>query len=170
MRQMEKYLLAIGVLLGGCMGAPELAGHSSDLIEVDASTEPLEPLGEDDWEAAPAGCEGRLAMSDRLTFRLASAQDGLVAAVDASGEIVCVDTVGSVQEELEEQGEEDRAEELGQQYLLAAHIASAPSGDSLLAGDPSPQPNSTLRAVSPDEAMEGSRNGDPTPQPNSDPR
>lgn len=170
MRQMRTYLLAIGVLLGGCMGAPEMAGRASDLIEVDPFTEPLEPLAEDEWESAPAGCEGRLAMSDRLTFRLASARDGLVAAVDASGEIVCVDTLGSVQEELEEQGEEERAEELGQQYLLAAHIASSPSGDSLVAGDPSPQPNCTLQAVSPEEAMSGSRHGDPTPQPNTEPR
>lgn len=170
MRQLRTYLLAIGVLLGGCMGAPDSAGFHADLIEIDPSTEPLEPVAEDEWEAAPAGCEGRLGMVGGITFRLASATDGLVAAVDGAGRIVCVDTVESVQEELEEQGEEERADELGDQYLLAAHLASLPVADSLAAGDPSPQPNCELAASAPEAAMDGARSGDPTPQPNSDPR
>lgn len=167
MRHQRTLLFVIGVLLGGCMGAPDHAAFSADLLEVDRNAEPVEPLEpveEGEWERAPAGCEDRLVRPDTLTFRLASAEAGLVAAVDASGRIVCVDTVESVQQELEETGEPERADELGQQFLLAARLARLPHASTLAAGDPSPQPN--VEARSPEQAMAAARCGDPSPQPN----
>jgi hypothetical protein len=151
------------VALSGCIGAPDERGATSGLVELDTSTPPLGRIDSDAWRRAPAGCEDRLAAG--LSFRLASALDGLVAAVDGEGQIVCVDTVESVQEELAEEGREDEADELGDRYLLAVALAVMPSSDSMRAGDPSPQPSVLAHAP----GNGGIANGDPSPQPSSQP-
>src|SRR5690606_22517396 len=107
MRQVHWILIAMGALLGGCFGSPmDLGVGMTDLVEAESASEPLAKLGNgEDWQSAPAGCEGRLPQSTSVRFRVASLEDGLVAAVDDEGEIVCVDTVEAVTIELEEMGE-----------------------------------------------------------------
>lgn len=155
--------LLAGFALAGCMGSPDEQGSTSGLVEIEAGTPPLGRIDSDAWRAAPAGCEDRLVAGQ--IFRLASAIDGLVAAVDIDGEIVCVDTVESVRAELSEDGREDEADELGDRYLLAIGLAVLPSSDSMRAGDPSPQPSVLAHAP----GNEGIANGDPSPQPSSQP-
>lgn len=155
--------LLTGVALTGCVGNPDERATTSGLVEISTDSPPLGPIDSDAWRRAPAGCEDRLAAG--LSFRLASALDGLVAAVDGDGDIVCVDTVESLQEELAEDGREDEADELGDRYLLAIGVAAMPSSDSMRAGDPSPQPSVVAHAP----GNGGIANGDPSPQPSSQP-
>ncbi|MEQ8895182.1 MAG: hypothetical protein RID93_46460, partial [Sandaracinaceae bacterium] len=114
--------VALAALVTGCsLGGPGPlavdAANRTSLIEVAPGTIALDQVDSTAWMAAPAGCEDRL---DRATdYALAGADSGLVAAVDESGSIVCVDTVESVQEELEKEGLDDEADELGERYLLA---------------------------------------------------
>lgn len=164
MRHLHSVLIAVCFLLGGCVGASDAHGGSgSGLIEVEPGTEPLAALESGDWRLAPAGCEDRL--SAHLTFRVASLNDGLIAAVDLRGHIICVDTVESVQEELEEQGDEDRADEVGDRFLVAASVAALMNGE-VLTG-PSPQPDIGLFGAPP--CVPGRVEcGDPTPQPNTE--
>lgn len=155
-------LLALGA--SGCMGADSIGAAENGLLEIDPDTVPLESVGSDEeWEAAPAGCEDRL---DRaLDFKVASSTDHLVAAVDANGVIVCVDTVESVQEELEEEGFDEEAEQLADRFLLAVGL---PDRDSLTSWDPTPQPSTQLEAKGPSEGG-GMASGDPSPQPSNQP-
>ena len=93
--------------LGGCaLGGPGPlavdAANQDSLIEVTPGTTALDSVDSTDWMAAPAGCEGRI--DGDTEFALASAPSGLIAAVDAMGRVICVDTVESVQQELEEEG------------------------------------------------------------------
>lgn len=171
MRLVHSVLVAICVLLAGCMGSPvdPGAGLGGELIEVAPGTEPLDPLDEEhEWQEAPAGCEGRLPALAWVTFRIASLNDGLVAAIDFAGHIVCVDTIESVQAELEQQGEGDRADELGDRFLVAVTL-SMPDPMGVLRADPTPQPNIQISGMRPCGGGGGSHCGDPTPQPNIDP-
>lgn len=148
--------LSLASAAAGCAGDP--VGRTwlgSDLVEAppdDAA--PLDDVASEEWQAAPAGCEGRL--TGNLTFRIASAQDGLVAAVDERGQIICVDTVEAVQEELVSQGDEEQADELGDSFLVSVTVWATTSAI-LSAADPVPQPNC-------DPSMGAPR--DPIPQPN----
>ncbi|HJL20123.1 MAG TPA: hypothetical protein RMH99_30940, partial [Sandaracinaceae bacterium LLY-WYZ-13_1] len=153
-------VLAVALVATGCVGGPADAGQTGgSLLEVPPDTTPLLGLEDDAWRHAPPSCEGQLAHGD-LDFRLASATDGLVAAVDRSGDVICVDSVESVQEELEEEGREEAAHELGDSFLVAVGLAYVPSADSLAAGDPSPQPS--IQGM---DTSAGSRHTDPSPQP-----
>lgn len=150
------FFLSLALATAGCVGSPDAVHSGSALFEIDPNTRPLPVLATDAWREAPAGCEGRLA--GEVTFKVASAIDGLVAAVDDHGDIVCVDTVDAVQEELEESGEVERADELGDQFLLAAGIY-LPDMDGIAAADPTPQPS-----------VDGIDGQDPSPQPSMQPR
>lgn len=146
--------------LGGCaLGGPGPlavdAANQDSLIEVTPGTTALDSVDSTDWMAAPAGCEGRI--DGDTEFALASAPSGLIAAVDAMGRVICVDTVESVQQELEEEGLDEEADELGERYLLTLGLASIPSSEDLVLGDPSPQPSAPRSG--------GNRGGDPSPQP-----
>lgn len=155
-------LLALGVT--GCMGADAIGATENELLEIDPGTVPLESVGADEeWEAAPAGCEDRL--DGALAFKLASSTDHLVAAVDADGVIVCVDTIESVQEELEEEGFAEAAEQLVGRFLLAVAL---PGRDALTSWDPTPQPSTQFEAKSPGGGT-GMASGDPSPQPSNQP-
>lgn len=139
----------LALALAGCMGAPdEAASGRSWLVEVAPGTEPLEPLESDDesWQDAPT-CDGRLDGS--VSFALAG--EGLVAAVDSHGHVLCVDSVEEVQDELAEDGRASDAAELGDAYLVAIGLGYVPNAGDIAAGDPSPQPSLPL--------------GDPSPQP-----
>jgi hypothetical protein len=124
--------------LSGC--GNDAGSAASGLIEVDRDTVPLEEVASDEWRGAPASCDGLLS-SEAIDFLLASAEEELVAAVDQNGDIVCVDSITSVQDELAEQGDGEQATELGEQFLLAAGLAVYAIDDELAAGDPTPQPN-----------------------------
>jgi hypothetical protein len=151
-------VIVVGAALAvGCVGSPEYAGSSSGLTERDSSVEPLESFAAP-WGAA-RGCEGLLTERDALTFEIASLEDGLVAALDASGDVLCVDTVESVQAELQASGHDDDAETLGRRFDAA--VRAAFDGDVLPA---------ISGATAPGAALEDADRGDPTPQPNSDPR
>lgn len=140
-------LAAFALALGGCVGAPEDAGESQSwLVEVAPGTEPLESVPPSEVVNAP-GCEDRL--GSNVTFAIAG--EGLVAALDAGGDVVCVDSVEDVQDELEEEGRSADAAALGDAYLVAIGLGYVPSASDIAAGDPSPQPSMP--------------NGDPSPQP-----
>ena len=84
--------LAIGgTALVGCGVDPTVGGTSSDLLLMDS----LETIEGTHWTDAPAGCEGHL--EGDVVFAIASVDEGLVAAVDENGEIICVDTVEAIE-------------------------------------------------------------------------
>ncbi|GAB5541727.1 MAG: hypothetical protein SangKO_014870 [Sandaracinaceae bacterium] len=156
--------VALAALVTGCsLGGPGPlavdAANRTSLIEVTPGTIALDQVDSTAWMAAPAGCEDRL--DGATDYALAGADSGLVAAVDESGSIVCVDTVESVQEELEKEGLDDEADELGERYLLALDLAALPSAEDIASGDPSPQPSMS--------GSGGNRAGDPSPQPSTNP-
>src|SRR5262245_34320992 len=107
MRTIITVLFALS--LAACGNDP-WGGTANGLIEVDPDTVPLEEVANDEWRGAPPSCDGLL--SPDVDFLLASAEEELVAAVNENGEIVCVDTVSSVQDELSEQGASEQAAEL----------------------------------------------------------
>lgn len=145
--QTTTLLSLLTLALAGCMGAPDdAAGARSWLVEVTPGTEPLEPIGSDELASAP-DCENRIEGS--LQFAIAS--DGRIAAIDAEGDVVCVDSVEEVQDELAEDGRLADAEALGDSYLVAMGFGYVPSAEDIAAGDPSPQPSLP--------------SGDPSPQP-----
>lgn len=157
--------LALVALALGCVGPAPYGGSQSDILEIDPATPPLGEIDEDAWGSAPQSCDGRLGDRDGLTFRLASRDEQLVAAVDSNGAVVCVDTVRAVQGELEEGGEAESAALLGAQFLVSV-VRPSLAPDALHG----PAPATTTGALSPREAMDGADKGDPTPQPNINPR
>jgi hypothetical protein len=153
-------LLCTLAAIAGCAASPDdLGGGTSGLIEISPNTAPLGWVHSEEWRSAPAGCEGKLGQD--IEFEVASADDGLVAAVADDGDIVCVDSVESVQEELESSGDGERAATLDDAFLLAAGLA-LPNMDGIAAGDPTPQPS-----IEPASSMESD---DPSPQPSTQPR
>lgn len=161
MRHVVSMLVALAALLAGCAVAPGAFGSSdSDLLEVDPATVPLEPIAVDAWRSAPAGCEGKLVGAQFLTFRVASDVDGLIAALDVTGEVLCVDTVESVEEELVACGHHELASTLRERYAAFRATEMRKDFEAARAGDPTPQPN-----VDPACSI-SITSGDPTPQPN----
>jgi hypothetical protein len=160
MRDLSPFILPVLALAAlGCAAHPDDVGAGgSPLVEVSPGTEPLAPVASSAWEQAPESCEGQL--TEGLHFELASETDGLVAAVDDSGDIVCVDSVESVEQELESEGREEDAEDLRDSYLVAIGCAFVQSPDGFTMGDPSPQPS-----TNPIQVGDGTRTGDPSPQP-----
>lgn len=165
-------VLAFGTsLLFGCMGTPgdgaEGAGIN-ELIEVDSDVAPLRTVDSDGWQAAPTNCHNRLIAV--VDFELVRA--GVVVALDASGEPVCVDTIDNVRTELERAGRVSESSDLGDAYLLAMGFA-IPAMD-IASGDPSPQPScrdvdsSGASPASPGDKS-GVDRGDPSPQPSTNP-
>ncbi|MFK7986296.1 MAG: hypothetical protein AB8I08_09710 [Sandaracinaceae bacterium] len=150
--------LLLPVFATGCIGYEEVGSQASGLNEVTQT--PLGVLGdEDDWMQAPAGCEDRLDVNH--SFVVASAPDSLVAALDSdTGEIVCVDSLESVQTELETAGREDDARELAQRFEYT-RVLLPDTND--IWDDPSPQP-STEMDTDPDVGQ-GVDGADPSPQP-----
>ena len=154
---------ALALPIVGCVGGaePGEAGHSRDELLVDEGQ--LDPLSQEDWRGALAGCEGLLDGDEH--FALASAEHGLVAAVGADGTVVCVDTVEAVEEELSEGGNEEAADELVTAFaatIRALDMASDPNArfdGREHEGDPDPQPNMAWALPV--------HHGDPDPQPNS---
>ena len=152
--------LAAASLATGCVGS-ESAGATSGLVEVDSDALPLESVDADEaWRSAPAGCEDRLDVG--VSFKVASARDELVAAVNRAGEIVCVDSLDSVQVELEEEGRDEEADELVERFLVT--VVCFPDADDLW-DDPSPQPSTQIDVGAPVVGKGGMNGGDPSPQP-----
>lgn len=151
--------LLLPVFATGCIGYDEVGSATeSGLSEV--TPIPLGVLGdEDEWIHAPAGCEDRLDVNH--AFVVASAPDSLVAALDRdTGEVVCVDSLESVQTELETEGREDDARELAQRFEFTRVLL--PDTHEIW-DDPSPQP-STEMDTDPDVGQ-GVDGADPSPQP-----
>ena len=160
-------ILLGAALAAGCMGDPQLGATYAALEDHDANpwaAEPLETAPYVDWVNAPAGCEGQVEGVE--TFRRTEDAAELVGAVNLAGMIVCVDSLPAIQAELDEQGREDEAEELGDAF--AASMRSSGEED-LAAGDPTPQPNSQATPGDPTPQPNSQATpGDPTPQPNSE--
>lgn len=151
-------LAAALAMAGGCVGSPApSAGSSSEDLLIDEGN--LGAIEADDWEDAEAGCEGQI--DGTVHFAIASAEFGLIAVVEADGDVLCVDTVSAVEEELEERGLNEEASQL----VSAFHAAiGRGTGDRMLggrAGDPDPEPNLGFRRIV--------LRGDPDPEPNAAP-
>ncbi|MGE0789629.1 MAG: hypothetical protein AB7S26_28410 [Sandaracinaceae bacterium] len=157
----------LGLAFAGCSADVGVPSTGSFLDEVSADTEPLATSDEDEWEDAPAGCEGLLDGS--IHFELAQGTDGrLLVAIDLSGEVICTDTLAGIQDELVDAGRVDEARDLA--CALAVTIGTAvpstgadsvrfdPTGD-----DPSPQPShpSSMGSM----GSSPSQPADPSPQP-----
>lgn len=156
-RSLVRALLALAACssaaLVGCSGDPALvAGEGSPLY---AEVAPL-PIADAGALDAP-DCAGLIGDGSHLSFEVASLQAGLVAAVDGSGSVVCVDTVSDVQSDLDAAGADDTAAALVAGFSAAVHAADGRGAMLFRNGtrpDPEPQPNT--RPVL----------GDPEPQPN----
>lgn len=165
-------VLAMAGLGSGCaadLAETGAAAGAGDLLERD-NTLPSD-LVPGSLAEAPAGCEGRIPSLDAVSFHLASAEFGLVAALNDGGEVVCVDTVEAVQSELAASGYEDEAEDLGYRFERTAIELALAGWDT---GDPSPQPSveevdSIRQRLTARSASEGIENGDPSPQPSNQP-
>ena len=148
MANLRSNLLALLALaLIGCVGT-DVDGSQSSLGDVEIRAVDTAPVPVDLWQAAPAGCQGRL--DSTLTFRFTSGADGLVAAVSPDGRVVCVDTLDSVRVEIE--STEGTPEE-----TPAIDPTTHSMDVSGVTEEPTPQPNSRPRSPT---------QSDPTPQPN----
>lgn len=148
---------ALALAMVGCVSGSEPApgGSESDLLLTDG----LDTLDDEEWSTAFEGCEGQL--SGDVSFAIASADAHLVAALDANGTVVCVDTVEAVQEELEESGRTEEADDLVTAFAAAAMASETECGlfgGPNRGGDPDPEPNIDQNRF----RMEG----DPDPEPN----
>jgi hypothetical protein len=146
-------LLGVGCGSASDPGSATMAGLTMDdgglpLLDDSTSTEA--------WWLAPPGCEGLL--RDEISMAIASLEHGLIAAVDPTGHIICVDTVEAVGEELDELGRHDDAMALSERFEATVVLSHAPSSVNLdrsrYRGDPHPEPNDCLSC------------GDPHPEPN----
>lgn len=145
--------LIVAALAVGCVGAPDVAPADSSLLETGLPLlEDASEIGED-WTVARPGCEGQL--GSRVNLAIASIEHGLIAALDLSGHIVCVDTVEAISEELEETGHTEDAATLAARYeasVTATEMMGFTARNYM--GDPHPEPNDCPAC------------GDPHPEPN----
>jgi hypothetical protein len=152
-------LYACVAVLSGCT-ADAAAGASTDLVRDDGGLPLLEETADTDaWWLAPPGCEGLIG-GDGVAIAIASLEHGLVAAVDPSGDIVCVDTIEAVGEELDELGRHDDAVALSSRFEASemAAQASEMAAQTMTiggryTGDPHPEPSDCITC------------GDPHPEP-----
>ena len=151
-------LLALGFAAAGCVGGTAPGVSSDELLLGEGQ---LGSLQEDQWQSADAGCEGQI--DGTVHFAIASAEFGLIAVVEADGDVLCVDTVTAVEEELEEAGLDDEADDLVTAFHAALREREAPGMrlSGTRAGDPDPEPNLGFRRIE--------LRGDPDPEPNSAP-
>jgi hypothetical protein len=151
---------ACALLWAGCAGDPAVTGAGAPLLT--ASVAALPALPEDAIGMAPPDCAGRLGNvgASHLRFEVASLTAGLVAVVDGSGSVICVDSVSDVQSDLTSSGQTTEADAVVAGFLAAVHEADG-QGASISSGralpDPEPQPNSRPRPGT---------MPDPEPQPN----
>jgi hypothetical protein len=148
--------VSLGVV--GCAGDPAVGGEGSPLLGPAAIPLPEAPSGALDM--APPDCAGRLTNvgASHLRFTVASLSAGLVAVVDGSGSVICVDSVSDVQSDLDSTGQTDEAAAVVAGFTAAAHQADgrdARFSGRALPGDPEPQPN-----------IQPTKLPDPEPQPN----
>ena len=152
-------ILAVGFATAGCVGGTAAGDASQGLLLGEGGQ--LGSIQEDEWQDADAGCEGQIDSSVR--FAIASAEFGLIAVVEADGDVLCVDTVTAVEEELEEAGLGDAAHDLVTAFhaALRSHDTHGMRLSGTRAGDPDPEPNLGFRRIQ--------LRGDPDPEPNSAP-
>lgn len=148
-------LALVGASLTGCAGVPgDAQVDSTPLLATDSPLPTLPsatPIG-----ISPPDCSGHL--GGNITFAVVSINAGLVAAIDANGAVVCVDSVDAVQSDLDASGRQAEADALVAGFTAAVHQAQgrdARFAGRALPGDPEPQPN-----------MDPSQLPDPEPQPN----
>jgi hypothetical protein len=150
--------LALCVGLAGCASDPALvAGEGAPLFGPEIAPLPLASAAAIDMAPDCAGRLGNVAAS-QFSFEVASLSAGLVAVVDGSGEVICVDSVSDVTTDLDASGQGEAADAVVNGFLAAVHAADgrdARFAGRALPGDPEPQPNSRPGALP-----------DPEPQPN----
>lgn len=152
--------LVLAAALVGCGGSADPAASSiGDLVVDDGRLPTLEEAAAtEDWWLAPPGCEGMLV--DGCALAVASAEHGLIAAVDPSGSVVCVDTVEAIGEELLEQGRRADAEELTSRF--AATMSSMVPQDRPATSTFTNERYATDRRPTPADCLTC---GDPHPEP-----
>jgi hypothetical protein len=140
-RKLGWIALALAQWAVGCRGgAPPFGASAGGLLEDEG--EALGSIEEEAAVGAQVGCEDRLEGGER--FAIISGEPGLVAAVDAEGHVICVDTVEAVEEELEESGRDAEADRLVSAYWAAISSRGAMRTRierRAYAGDPDPEPN-----------------------------
>jgi hypothetical protein len=160
-RNSLRALLALALCvagLTGCAGDPLVTGDGAPLFGPDAT--PLPTASAEAIDMAP-DCAGRLGniSGSQLSFEVASLSAGLVAVVNGSGEVICVDSVSDVTSDLDATGQSEAANAVVEGFLAAVHQADGHNvhlSSPTYGGDPEPQPN--VRGVG---ALP-----DPEPQPN----
>ncbi len=151
-------LLAMLSLSACAGGDPAVAGEGSPLLGPGVTPLPAAPLGALDM--TPPDCAGRLSNvgASHFHFTVASLSAGLVAVVDGTGNVICVDSVSDVRSDLDASGQTAEADAVVAGFLAAAHQSDgrdARFSGRALPGDPEPQPN-----------IDPSTLPDPEPQPN----
>lgn len=165
MNTSNKNVWRITALALGMLGCADLGGLDSRFSSEELfSNEPgLEILPETDSVVGLPTCEGLLRGDEH--FAIASTEEALIAALTPSGALLCVDDLGSVEDELTEAGREDEADDLIVAFaatlrsLEMARLSEMSLDSPHHAGDPDPQPSSDWSGFS--------RRGDPDPQPSS---
>lgn len=153
------WLALVGLLaaLTGCAGDPAIYGEGAPLLGPEVV--PLPIAATDRIDMAP-DCAGRIGNvgATHISFEVASLSAGLVVVVDSGGSVICVDSVGDVQSDLNASGQTEEADAVVAGFLAAVHASDgrdARFAGRALPGDPEPQPNSRPGALP-----------DPEPQPN----
>jgi len=153
-------LIGLALTLAGCAGDPVVTAQGSGLL-YGQSVAPLPQVAVDTLGMAP-DCAGRIGnvSATNLRFEVASLNAGLVAVLDGSGGIICVDSVSDVQSDLDSSGQSAEADAVVAGFFAAVQQADGhPSASrfrgGVYGGDPEPQPNT-----------QPGRLPDPEPQPN----
>jgi hypothetical protein len=150
-RSYAGWLVAASLAATGCLGSPDDVGRSTELLAV--ADAPLPNVTNHQWMSAPSDCEGQLTGSE--TFAVADGAGDLVAAL-RDGAVVCVDTLESIEHELERVGFSYTARVLHCRYAAWADSVALTTFVGYAMGDPSPQPARPPGATA---------DGDPSPQP-----
>ena len=161
MRWKKRAFLACAAALVavGCAGGDTETVTAASFVS-DAA--PLPTIEREIWQAAVAGCEGRI--DEIVEFGIAEEAPELVVAIDRNGigeRIVCVDSYSAVESELQEMGSDEI------DALWLGYVASLQEVEPLSAENPQPRARRDRESPVPDLGSALDRaSAEPQPQPN----
>jgi hypothetical protein len=153
MRRFLQLTPTLLVLAAACAPATDPVDGASSAL---AGAPALPIASASTWLAATPGCEGRLDGDERFEM---TTPDGLVVVLRGTTAI-CLDSLESVELELDALGLDERAEELHELFYNTWHARGETRSTGPREGDPNPQPS--LGGLT---ARTGVVAGDPNPQP-----